>query len=70
MVNDSYDEMRSISHQMMPNALIKSGLAIAIKDFLNKIDKDVIKISLETVGLKQRLDEQTETVLYLSLIHI
>lgn len=64
LVNDSYDEMRSISHQMMPNALIKSGLAIAIKDFLNKIDKDVIKISLETVGLKQRLDEQTETVLY------
>lgn len=64
LVNDSYDEMRSISHQMMPNALIKSGLAIAIKDFLNKIDKDIIKISLETVGLKQRLDEQTETVLY------
>ena len=64
LVNDSYDEMRSISHQMMPNALIKSGLALAVKEFLNKIDKDIIKVNLETVGLKERLDEKTETVLY------
>lgn len=64
LVNESYDEMRSISHQMMPNALIKSGLASAVKEFLNKIDKDVIKINLETIGLKNRINEQTETVLY------
>ncbi|MEJ5992907.1 sensor histidine kinase [Pedobacter sp. Du54] len=64
LVNDCYDEMRSISHQMMPNALIKAGLASAIKEFLNKIDKDILKINLETVGLNQRLDEQTETVIY------
>ncbi|WP_379093794.1 sensor histidine kinase [Pedobacter sp. UC225_65] len=43
IVNDSYDEMRSISHQMMPNALLKSGLAFAVKEFLDKIDKDMIK---------------------------
>lgn len=64
IVNDSYDEMRSISHQMIPNALLKSGLAFAVKEFLDKIDKDMIKINLETIGLHQRLDEQTETVLY------
>ena len=64
LVNESYDEMRSISHQMMPNALIKSGLASAVKEFLNKIDKDIIKINLETIGLKNRINEQTETVLY------
>ncbi|RZL15237.1 MAG: sensor histidine kinase, partial [Pedobacter sp.] len=64
IVCDSYDEMRAISHQMMPNALIKSGLASAVKEFLNKINKDIIKINLETIGLKDRLDEKTETVLY------
>jgi len=64
LVNDCYDEMRSISHQMMPNALIKAGLASAVKEFLHKIDKDILKINLETVGLNQRLDEQTETVIY------
>ncbi|MES2650258.1 MAG: sensor histidine kinase [Bacteroidota bacterium] len=64
LVNEAYDEMRIISHQMMPNALIKSGLALAVKEFLNKIDKDVIKVTLEMVGLKERLNEQTETILY------
>lgn len=64
LVNESYDEMRSISHQMMPNALIKSGLASAVKEFISKLDKDQLKVTLETVGLKERLDEQTETVIY------
>ncbi|MCY1526893.1 Oxygen sensor histidine kinase NreB [compost metagenome] len=64
LVNDCYDEMRSISHQMMPNALIKAGLASAVKEFLNKIDSNILKINLEVIGLNQRLDEQTETVIY------
>jgi signal transduction histidine kinase len=64
LLNESYDEMRSISHQMMPNALIKSGLATAVKEFLNKINKDRIKVSLQTVGLNKRLEDQLETVIY------
>lgn len=64
LVNESYDEMRSISHQMMPNALIKSGLASAVKEFIGKLDKDKLKVTLETVGLNERLEEQTETVIY------
>ncbi|RYF88599.1 MAG: sensor histidine kinase [Chitinophagaceae bacterium] len=64
LVNESYDEMRTISHQMMPNALLKAGLASAVKEFLSKIDQEKIKVSLETVGLNERLNEQTETVLY------
>lgn len=64
LVNESYDEMRSISHQMMPNALIKSGLASAVKEFIGKLDKNKLKVTLETVGLNERLDEQTETVIY------
>lgn len=64
LINESYDEMRSISHQMMPNALIKAGLTAAVKDFIHKIDKDTLKISLETVGLNSRLDHQVESVLY------
>jgi two-component system NarL family sensor kinase len=64
LMNDSYDEMRSISHQMMPNALIKAGLTSAVKDFVNKIDKDKIKVSVGIVGLNERLDQQVESVLY------
>lgn len=64
LLNDSYDEMRSISHQMMPNALIKAGLTTAVKDFLGKIDQDQLKVTLETIGLNTRLDAQVESVLY------
>ncbi|MFB2119119.1 sensor histidine kinase [Parapedobacter sp. 2B3] len=64
LVSEGYDEMRSISHQMMPNALLKAGLASSIKEFLEKIEGKQLKIQLDVVGLAERLDEQTETVLY------
>ena len=64
MVDESCKEVRSVSHQMMPNALLKSGLASAVKEFLDKIDNRIIKINLHTEGLRERLDSNTETVLY------
>ncbi|WP_165500392.1 ATP-binding protein [Pedobacter psychroterrae] len=64
LLTESYDEMRSISHQMMPNALLKAGLASSVKDFLEKIGAGQLKVSLDVVGLDERLDEHTETVLY------
>ena len=48
----------------MPNALLKSGLASAVKEFLDKIDNRIIKINLHSEGLQERLDGNTETVLY------
>jgi len=64
LVKDSYQEMRSISHQMMPNALLKAGLATSIKEFLDAIDGKSIKVNLSVSGLTDRLDQQLETVLY------
>ncbi len=64
LLAESYDEMRSISHQMMPNALLKAGLASSVKDFLEKIGGGQLKVSLDVIGLDERLDEHTETVLY------
>lgn len=49
---------------MMPNALLKNGLASAVKEFLDKINNRIIKINLHTEGLNERLDSNTETVLY------
>lgn len=64
LVSDGYDEVRSISHQIIPNALLKYGLSAAVRDFLSKIDEHVMKVSLETVGITERLNEQLETILY------
>ena len=64
MMDESCKEVRSVSHQMMPNALLKSGLASAIKEFIDKLDSRVLKVNLHTEGLNERLDSNVETVLY------
>jgi signal transduction histidine kinase len=64
LIDESCTEIRSVSHQMMPNALLKSGLASAIKEFIDKIDARVVKINLYAEGLDERLDNNIETVLY------
>lgn len=64
LVDESCKEVRVISHQMAPNVLLKSGLAVAVRDFINKIDSRKLKINLETFGLQERLDQNIETVLY------
>jgi len=63
-VEDSYDEMRSISHQMMPHALLKVGLVSAVKEFVHQLNKHDIVVNLHVHGLKGTLEEQLETTLY------
>jgi two-component system NarL family sensor kinase len=67
LVKDSYNEMREISHQMMPNALLKAGLAYSIREFINKVSNERLKIHLDIVGFQTRLDQQTEIMLYRSI---
>lgn len=64
MVDESCKEVRSISHQMMPNTLLKFGLASAVRDFISKIDTRQLKVNLDIHGLNERLDANIETVLY------
>lgn len=64
LIDESCSEVRLISHQMAPNVLLKSGLATAVRDFINKIDARKLKINLETFGLQERLSQDVETVLY------
>lgn len=65
LVDDAVKEVRSVSHNMMPNALIRSGLASAVRDFVHKISaSDALKIDLQIVGLNDRLENTTEAVLY------
>lgn len=65
LVDDSVKEVRAVSHNMMPNTLIKLGLASAIREFITKLGNvPTLKVDLEIVGLDTRLDNQIETVLY------
>lgn len=64
LVDESCREVRSVSHNMMPNALLKNSLAIAIKDFVDKIEKRSLKVRVYTEGLDDRLDSNLEIILY------
>ncbi|MDB5195828.1 MAG: tetratricopeptide repeat protein [Flaviaesturariibacter sp.] len=64
LVDDSCKEVRAVSHNMMPNALLKNSLAAAIREFIDKLDHKALKVHLYTEGLDERLDSNTETVLY------
>lgn len=64
LIDESCAEVRSVSHNMMPNALLKSGLGSALREFIDKIDANILKINLDTLGLNGRIDSNIETVLY------
>lgn len=64
LVDEGCKEVRSVSHNMMPNALLKAGLASALREFIHQIDARVIKVDLYTEGLNERIDSNVETVLY------
>lgn len=64
MVDNACKEVRAISHNLMPNSLLKNGLVSAIKEFIGQINVDILKVQLNTAGLNQRLENNTEMVLY------
>ncbi len=71
LLEESIKEIREISHNMMPGALTKLGLSTALKQFVNKINAlGVLQIELQIIGVKERLSEKIETMLYRVVLEI
>ncbi|MBS1780106.1 MAG: sensor histidine kinase [Bacteroidetes bacterium] len=64
LVDEGCKEVRTVSHNIMPNALLKAGLASAIREFIDKIDHRVLQVNLFTEGINDRMEGNTESVLY------
>ena len=64
LLDDSCKEVRTVSHIMMPNALLKNNLGIAIHDFTEKLSSKNLQVHVSTEGLDERMDSNVETVLY------
>lgn len=64
LVDESCKEIRTVSHIMMPNALLKNNLATAIREFTDKLSNKDLHTTVYTEGLDERLDASIETVLY------
>lgn len=63
-VNESAVEVRSISHNMAPNTLLKKGLAKAVGNFLDNLNHPSLKVNLFTDGISIPIEKNTEIFLY------
>jgi two-component system NarL family sensor kinase len=65
MIDDAANEIRTVSHDLMPNALLMHGLVTAVREFVNRLSlTGKVKVSLDIANLDERLPQLTETVLY------
>ncbi len=64
LVDESCREVRTVSHIMMPNALLKNNLDAAVRDFVDKLHNKALQVHVHSEGLDKRMDSNTETVLY------
>jgi len=64
LVDESCKEVRTVSHIMMPNALLKNNLPNAIHEFVNKLSNKSLRVQVYTEGLDEKIDSNVETVLY------
>jgi signal transduction histidine kinase len=65
LIDTASDEVRRIAHNMMPEVLAKLGLIPAIQDMCSNISSGkLIKVKLQSYGMEQRLNTNTEIMLY------
>lgn len=66
LIDEACHELRTISHNMMPSALIRLGLAPALRELADKISSgNIIQVHLETEGIQdKRLDDIYEISIY------
>lgn len=65
LIDEACNEVRTISHNLMPAALMRQGLISAVRNLVRKInDTEQIKVELNDTLHQFRLDESTEIALY------
>lgn len=65
MIDDVCSEVRKVSHNMMPEALLKFGLVDAIRDIVSSVNTSgKLAVSFIHLGVNKRLDTITELHLY------
>jgi len=65
LLDEACQEVRHISHNMMPGTLIRLGLVSAVKEQARKINESgKILVTVEVSGFEDRMDEAREIAIY------
>jgi len=59
-LSETANQIRQISHNMMPGELVKFGLVSAVRSTLDQIENDDLKTNLYTHDLEKRIDQTKE----------
>jgi len=64
-LDESFAEVRGISHNLVPNALLRQGLGAAVREFLRAMSAGGgLRAEVEVVGLDARLPPALESTLF------
>jgi len=64
-LDQSIAELRRVSHNMMPEALIKFGLKEALENYCEMVNHSKqIRVQLQTYGMDTRMEQSVEIVIY------
>ena len=65
LLDEAVNEMRNISHNLLPASLLRLGLVAGLKNLMNKIsNKSGLQINFVAYGFKERIDETIEVSIY------
>ena len=64
LVDAGCKEVRAVSHNMMPTALLTNNLPDAINEFIRKLDSRALKVYLHSEGFNEPISSSIESVLY------
>lgn len=65
LLDDASREVRQISHNLMPEVLLKYGLIEALHGYFNSINQSgTLQIDFQVLGMEQRLSSSMELTLY------
>ncbi len=65
LINQASNEVRRISHNMMPQALVNHGLIDALEDLArNHAESSNWQLDLQVIGMKTRLPEKYEIMIF------
>lgn len=71
IIDDAFDEVRDISHNLAPSLLSERGLKGALKSISDRVNQSTtLTMSFDTFGLNDKLDNLIENTLYRTIQEI
>ncbi len=65
VIDEACQEVRQISHNLMPGSLIRLGFVAATKDLVRKVNQNgKLAVDFKVINIEERLEEKIEVALY------